>query len=99
MSGKRGCWNWKREFLAYDYLGVLGILGLLGFLVFLVVLGFLGGLGFLVFQEKGEAQKQNLFREDNLIVSAEVHESEEAEEAIIVGIEIAIFERNMLGVP
>ena len=38
-------------------------------------------------------------REDDLVVAAQVHEGEEAEETIIVGIKIAVLERFVLGVP
>ena len=40
-----------------------------------------------------------LFREDNPVIPAQVHESEEAEQPVIVSIEVTILIRFMLCVP
>ena len=41
----------------------------------------------------------SLLRSDNSVVSAQVHEREQAKKPIVIGIEIAIFKRHMLSVP
>ena len=38
-------------------------------------------------------------RENNLVMSAEVHEGEETEQTVVVGIEVAIVEGLVLHVP
>ena len=40
-----------------------------------------------------------LVRKYNLIMAAQVHEGKEAEQSVVVGIEVAVLERFMLGIP
>ena len=38
-------------------------------------------------------------REDDAVVAAQVHEGKETQQSVVVGIEIAVFERHVLGFP
>ena len=38
-------------------------------------------------------------RGDDTVVAAQVHEGKEAEQTVVVGIEVAVVERNVLGIP
>ena len=36
---------------------------------------------------------------DDAVVTAEMHEGEQTQQTVVVGIEVAIFERHVLGIP